>query len=294
MHVFVTGASGFVGSAVVQELLKAGHRVLGLARSENSAKALIAMGAEVLQGDVNDHEILKQGVAASDAVIHTAFNHDFSKFKANCEDDRQVILALGAALAGTGKPVVITSGIGLIRKATLITEDDVAPSADVMPRGATEEATRAIAAQGVDAYVVRLPPTVHGKGDHGFVPMIIGMSKEKGESAYINEGNNHWPAVHRFDAAKIYRLAIEQRPSQKVFHAVAESGIAFRKIAEAIGKGLNVPVVNKNGAEAEKHFTWFLHFASMDCEASSELTQKTLGWKAKCETLIEDLSSVYF
>lgn len=290
MYVFVTGASGFVGSAVVKDLVKAGHSVLGLARSEESAEALLKAGAQVHRGDIYDLDSLKQGAAKCDAVIHTAFNHDFSKFKENCETDRKVIEALGSVLAGTTKPLVITSGIGVLRETRKLIESDVPPTSDQVPRAASEEAAQAARAKGAHVYVVRLPPTVHGKGDHGFIPMIMGIAKEKGESVYIEQGTNCWPAVHRFDAATLYRLIIEQQPEQKVFHAVTETGIAFREIAEEIGKGLNVPTISKNAADAKKHFTWFFHFASMDCAASSERTRTTLSWNSKEIGLIQDLN----
>jgi nucleoside-diphosphate-sugar epimerase len=295
MRVFVTGASGFVGSAIVNDLLHAGHRVLGLARSDNSARTLTQLGAEVHRGDIDDPESLKQGAAQCDAVIHTAFNHDFSKFKENCEADRRVIHTLGAALAGSDKPLVITSGIGLLRRDRLIVESDVPPPSDQIPRAASEEAANALAAQGINVYIVRLPPTVHGEGDHGFIPIMIGMAKEKQQSVYIQDATNHWPAVHRLDAAIVYRLIIEQRPQQRVFHAVAESGVDFRAIAESIGIGLNVPVVSKSPEEAQKHFTWFTHFASMNCLASSEQTRHTLGWQPTGASLMDDLNSgIYF
>jgi nucleoside-diphosphate-sugar epimerase len=295
MRVFVTGASGFVGSAIVKDLLQAGHRVLGLVRSDSAAMALTQLGAEVYRGDIDNPESLKQGVAQCDAVIHTAFNHDFSKFKENCETDRRVIQALGSALLGSDKPLVITSGIGLLRQARPIVESDVPPSSDQIPRAASEEAANAVAAQGVNVYIVRLPPTVHDEGDHGFIPIIIGVAREKQQSVYMQDGTNHWPAVHRQDAAKVYRLIIEQRPKQRVFHAVAESGIDFRIIAESIGKGLNVPAISKSPEEAQNHFGWFTYFASMDCQASSELTRHTLGWEPTAAKLIDDLNSgIYF
>lgn len=294
MRVFVTGASGFVGSATVKELLAAGHKVLGLVRSDKGAEQVAAAGAEVLRGDVNDPEILRQGATSCDAVIHTAFNHDFSRFKQNCEDDRKVIETLGDALAGTGKPLVVTSGVGLLSYGRLATEDDVAPSSDAIPRAASEEAAKAAAAKGVDAYIVRLPPSTHGAGDHGFVPMIIDMAKEKGASAYVGDGQNLWPATHRNDAAAIYRLAIEKRPALKVFHAVAETGVPFKEIAEAIGKGLNAPVVGKTGDEIAAHFTWFAHFAAMDCASSAQKTKDALGWEPKGPGLIEDMMTNYF
>ncbi|WP_158827107.1 SDR family oxidoreductase [Mucilaginibacter lacusdianchii] len=292
MRVFVTGASGFVGSAVVKDLLAAGHQVLALVRSDNAAAQLATTGAEVHRGDVNDLEVIKQGAAACDAVIHTAFNHDFSQYKASCEADRLVIEALGDALAGSDKPLVITSGVGLLTYGRLVTEDDVLPAgADVIPRAASEEAAAAVAAKGVQVYIVRLPPSVHGEGDHGFVPMVINMAREKGQSAYVGEGNNHWPAVHRSDAAALYRLIVEKKPLFKVFHAVAEKGIQFKEIAQAIGTGLHLPVVSVSGGDVAAHFGWFAHFASIDCPSSSEKTREALGWEPTATGLIEDIGS---
>lgn len=295
MRVFVTGASGFVGSAIVKELIAAGHQVLGLARSDSSAESIRKAGAQVLLGDVNDPSILQKGAAQSDAVIHTAFNHDFSQFKANCEADRKVIEALGAALTGSDRPLVITSGIGLLNYGRIATEDDVPPGSDTIPRAASEEAAAAAAAKGAKVYIVRLPPTVHGQGDHGFVPMIINMAREKGGSVYIGEGKNRWPAVHRQDAAVLYRLIAEQSPAQRIYHAVAEEGIPFRDIAAAIGQGLHLPTVSKKDKDAEAHFTWFTHFATLGCPASSAKTRKTLGWQPTQPGLLEDLvPGIYF
>ena len=295
MRVFVTGASGFVGSAIVKELLTSGHQVLGLARSDSSAQKIINAGATVHRGDLDDLASLQQGAAGCDAVIHTGFNHDFSKFKANCEADRQVIGALATVLKGTDRPLIITSGIGLINNGRIATEDDAPPvSSDVMPRVATEEAATAAAADGTKVYIVRLPPTTHGEGDHGFVPMIINIAKTKGESAYIGEGKNPWPAVHRFDAAVLYRLIAEQQPQQQVYHAVAEEGIPFKDIAEAIGQGLHLPTSGKSGKDAEEHFGWFAHFASLGCPASSAKTRHTLSWQPIHPTLLEDLATASY
>lgn len=295
MRVFVTGASGFVGSAIVQELLQAGHKVLGMVRSESAAASLVKTGAEAHLGNLDDLESIKKGATQCDAVIHTAFNHDFSRYNENCENDRRVILALGSVLAGSNRPLVVTSGVGILRKEGPFTENDPHPGSDVSPRAATEEAAHAVAQQGVNNYIVRLPASAHGKGDHGFVPMLMDMAKEKGQSVYIGEGNNRWPAVHRSDAAVAYRLIIEKQPQQKVFHPVAEEGIPFKQIATAIGKGLQLPIVSKEGTDAEAHFGWFTHFAGMDCSASSEQTRKTLGWEPKHPTLLEDLiPGVYF
>jgi len=295
MQVFVTGASGFVGSAVVQELLKAGHQVLGLARSEASAQKLQDAGVEVIRGDVEDLESLKTGAAAADGVIHTAFNHDFSRFKQNCEDDRKAIEALGSVLIGTDKPLIITSGSAVKSDGTVVTEDTTPPSSDVMPRAASEEAAAALRAKGVKVAVMRLPPSVHGNGDHGFVPMLIDLARQKGVAAYIGEGNNVWPAVHRLDAAVLYRLILEAGAPASHYIAAAELGTPMREIAGLIGKHLNIPVVSKSKEEAAEHFGWFTHFAGADTPASSEKTRQWLGWNPTQITLLEDMDKgTYF
>lgn len=289
MRVFVTGATGFVGSAIVNELLKAGHAVTGLVRNKQSGEALIHAGVVAHEGNLDDPESIAAGIKDCDAVIHTAFNHDFSRFKENCETDRKVITALGEALGDSTRPLVITSGVGLMSYGRLLTEKDKPGSSATTPRAASEEAALSMAAKGVKAYIVRLPPTVHGKGDHGFVPMVAAMAKDKKQSVYVGDGSNQWPAVHRLDAAVLYRLIIEQQPAQTVYHAVAEEGIEFRKIATAIGNGFEVPVVSKTGKEAEDHFGWFMHFASLDCRASGEKTQNTLNWHPVQAGLLDDL-----
>lgn len=291
MKVFVTGASGFVGSAVVRELLQAGHQVLGMVRSDKAAEQLKAIGAEVHRGDLYNTESIKSGAAVCDAVIHTAFDHDFSKYKDNCETDRKVIAALAATLAGTSRPLVITSAVGLVgepgKKAT--ENDQPKPASAGLPRIATEEAAQAASDAGIDTYLLRLPPTVHGEGDHGFVPMLINIAREKGTSAYTDKGQNRWAAVHRLDAAVLYRLVVEQKPALKTFHAVAEEGVIFRDIAEAIGAGLQLPVVSKTGEDAAAYFGWFTHFAGMDCEASSAITRTTTGWEPAQSGLLKDM-----
>ncbi|MBO9205433.1 MULTISPECIES: SDR family oxidoreductase [Niastella] len=295
MRVFVTGASGFVGSAIVKELLQAGHQVLGLVRSDSAAEAVSKSGAEPYLGNIEDLESLQKGAAQCDAVIHTAFNHDFTRFKTSCEHDRKVIQALGMALVGTNKPLVITSGIGLLNYGRLVSENDRPDGSSANPRVATEEAALAVNEQGVNTYIVRLPPTVHAAGDHGFVPYLISIAKEKGQSVYIGDGNNHWPAVHRLDAAVLYRLIVEQQPAQKVYHAVAEEGIPFKQIATVIANGLQLPVASKEGTDAEAHFGWFKHFASMGCPASSEQTRAIVGWKPVHATLFDELvPGIYF
>lgn len=295
MRVFVTGASGFVGSAVVEELIAHGHQVLGLARAADKIEKITALGAEAVLGDVNDEKLLRESASSCDAVIHTAFNHDFSKFKDSCEADRRVITILGSALEGTAKPLVITSGIGLLNNGDLVSENDqVSADSTLIPRIATEEAVSALTAKGINAYIVRLPPSVHGKGEHGFIPILINMAKEQGESAYIQNGDNHWPAIHRLDAAKVYRLAIEKQPKLKVFHAVGEQGIAFKEIVELIGKKLDIPTVSKSSDEVQTYFTWFTHFAQMNCPSLSEKTREALNWEPSEIGLLEDMELNYF
>ncbi len=308
MRVFLTGATGFIGSAIIPELIGAGHQVLGLARSDASAKSLIAAGAEVHRGSLDDLDSLKSGAAKSDGVIHTAFIHEFSNISIATRlriifggfpnglasrfmstiaaTDRNAIEALGSSLVGSGRPLVITSGTLILTPGRLVNENDTPdPKSMAAYRTPSEEAALELASRGVCASVVRLPPSVHGDGDYGFVPRLIGIARKKGVSAYVNDGLNCWPAVHRLDAAQLFRLALEKGSAGTRYHGVAEEGVPFREIAGVIGRHLDLPVVSK----PEKHFGFFGGIVAADNQTSSTLTKEWLGWMPKHPSLIPDL-----
>jgi nucleoside-diphosphate-sugar epimerase len=296
MRVFVTGASGFIGTAVVAELVGVGHQVLGLARSDASADALAAAGAEVHRGALDDLDSLRRGAIASDGVIHLAFIHDFSQYEAAGRTDQRAVETLGAALDGSGRPLVITSGMAALAQGRLATERDAADpvKAEAVPRIVSEQLALSRAAHGVRSSVVRLPPSVHGEDDHGFVPTLIGIARDKGVSGYIGDGSNRWPAVHRLDAAHLFRLALEQAPAGSMLHGVADQGVPVRDIAEVIGRHLDVPVVAISPDDAADHFGWLGGFLAADVPASSALTRELLGWQPTGPGLIEDLEHGHY
>ncbi len=292
MRVFVTGATGFIGSATVQELIKAGHQVVGLARSEAGSQSLIAAGAEAHRGDVEDLDSLRRGAAESDGVIHCAFIHDFSRFEEICQIDKVAIETMGSVLAGSDRPFVITSGTATAMTPGRPTTEDDSPNSPI-PRVASEAAAEAVAAQGVRVSVMRLPQ-VHDPYKQGLVTYLIATAREKGVSAYVGDGLNRWPAVHRLDCAQLYRLALEKGAARARYNAVAEEGVPLRQIAESIGRGLHLPVVSKSPEEAAEHFGWLNMFAAADVPASSALTRQRLGWRPTGPSLIADLDQARY
>ena len=292
MKVFVTGATGFIGSAIVRELLAARHTVIGLARSEAAAAALAALGVDVQRGALDDLDSLRRGAAASDGVIHTAFIHDFANYGVAAEADRHAIETIGAALAGSNRPFVVTAGLAGLAPSRPATEDDEPDAARAMRF--SESAALALVSRGVRVSVVRLPPSVHGEGDHGFVPGLIQIARARGVSAYPGDGANRWSAVHRLDAARLFRVALEDAPAGARIHGVADEGVAVRDIAGVIGRRLNLPNVGLTMAEANEHFGWLGAFFSMDIPATSTLTQQRLGWQPVEGNLLADLDHDYY
>ena len=293
MRIFVTGATGFIGTPTVKELISAGHKVVGMARSDAGAKSLAALGADVHRGSLEDLDNLRKGASSSDAVIHLGFLHDFSKFKENCEIDKQAIEALGSVLASSDRSLIVTSGTaGLATPGQVATEDTVVPPDFPFPR-VSEQTALALVAKGVNASVMRLPQ-VHNTIKQGLVTYLIAVAREKGVSAYVEEGRNRWAAAHVLDVAKLYRLALEKHEAGAKYHAVAEEGVAMRDIAEVIGKGLKVPVESLSMDEAQAHFGFLSMFASHDLRASSAQTREKLGWKPTGPGLIADLERVRY
>lgn len=290
MRVFVTGATGFIGSAIVRELIGAGHEVLGLARSDASAASLAAAGAAAHRGSLDDLDSLRSGAAAADGVIHTAFVHDFTDYAEAGRKDSHTIKAIGEALVGSNKPFVVTSVTALLTPGRLGTENDGPdPTSASASRIASEETASALASRGVRTSVVRLPPSVHGDGDHAFVPALIDVARRTGISAYVGVGANRWPAVHRLDAAHLYRLALEAAPAGTKLHAVGDEGVQVRDIAGVIGRRLKVPVISMSPEEAADHFDWLAYFLSIDNPTSSAITQERLGWCPVQPALIPDI-----
>ncbi|WP_281890849.1 SDR family oxidoreductase [Paenibacillus sp. YYML68] len=291
MNVFVTGATGFIGSAVVRELLTAGHQVIGLARSDKAAAALSAVGAGVHLGSLDDLDSLRAGATSAEGVIHLAFKHDFTNFTAAAAADSLAIGAMGEALQGTGKPLVVTSGTLMLTPGILGTEEQ--PSGQSIPRR-SEEAALALVELGVRSSIVRLAPSVHGKGELGLVPALISIAREKGVSAYVGNGLNRWPAVHQLDAARLFRLVLEKGDTGAIYHGVADEGVPFRDIAGVIGRHLNVPVLSITPEEADAHFGWLAFAASTDNPTSSTLTKERLGWQPVYPALIPDLEQGHY
>jgi nucleoside-diphosphate-sugar epimerase len=295
MRVFITGASGWIGSAVVPELLAAGHHVVGLARSNEAAAAVAAAGAEVLQGGLDDRESLQAGAEKADGVIHLAFRHDFTDFAGAGRTERAAVQTFLDVLEGTDRPFLFASGVALLSPGRIATEETAAPFAGPdAPRGGAEALALSYAERGVRAVSLRFAPTVHGDGDHGFVPRLIQIAREKGVAGYVGDGSNRWAAVHRLDAGRLVQLALEQAEAGSRVHAVAEEGIATRTIAEAIGRGLNVPVVSVPTDDASRHFGWIGGFFGTDMAASSTLTRERLGWTPTHPGLLHDLSAGHY
>jgi nucleoside-diphosphate-sugar epimerase len=305
MRIFVTGASGWIGSAVVPELIGAGHQVVGLARSDASAAALTAAGAEVQRGTLDDLDSLRSAAAASDGVIHLAFKHDLAftgDFQGAADADRRAVEVFGEALAGSDRPFVLASGLLGLAPGQVATEQDghgshaaaAAFGGGPQVRWETAEFTLSLASSGVRSSIMRLPPTNHGDGDNGFMATLIGIAREKGVSGYVGDGANRWPAVHRLDSAGLFRLAVEQAPAGTTLHAVADEGVPIRDVAEVIGRHLSLPVVSVAPEDAGEHFSWLGGFVGLDAPASSVVTRELLGWQPTQVGLIEDLDQGHY
>jgi len=303
MKIFVTGASGWIGSAVVPELLGAGHEVVGLARSDESAKRVEEAGAEVHRGDVDDPDGLAKAAADSDGVIHLAFQHELAfsgNFAAAAAADRRAVEAMGAALADSDRPFVLASGLLGLNVGRVATEDDgLVPSDEIRAnpagrRSATALLTLSLRGSGVRSSVLRLPPTVHGDGDNGFIATFVAIARQRGVAGYVGDGANRWPAVHRSDAARLARLAVESAPAGSVLHAVGDEGVAFREIAEAMGGRLGIPTASVTPADALEHFSFLGHFAGMDSPATAAITRQLLGWEPTGPSLLDDLNQEYY
>jgi nucleoside-diphosphate-sugar epimerase len=295
MRVFVTGASGWIGAAVVADLIEAGHEVAGLARSDASAAAVQDAGAVVIRGSLDDLDTLTAAATAADGVIHTAYVHDFSQMEAAAVTDRRVITTLGAALEGSDRPLVVTTGTGVLQPGRPVGEDDRHdPSTPGHPRRENETVALELADRGVRVSVVRPAPSVHGEGDHGFVARLVDIARERGASGYVADGANRWAAVHRLDTARLYRMALEQGPAGSVYHAVGEEGVATREIAEVIARHLNLPLVSVDPGEAADHFGWLGAFFSWDAPASNALTRERLGWEPTHQGLLADLEEGFY
>jgi nucleoside-diphosphate-sugar epimerase len=291
MRVFLTGATGFIGSALVPELIQTGHQVLGLSRSEAGAEGLRKAGAEVHYGNIEDLDSLRDGAAKSDGVVHLAFNHDFSQFERNCENDHETIQAMGEVLLGSSRPFIITSGTGIAANVDGKPSTEESPAASWNPRAASEAAARELIGRGVNISVVRLPQ-VHDTRKQGLVPYLLAVARKKRVSAYIGDGSNRWPAAHVSDVVWLYRLALERAERGAIYHAVDEEGVSMREIIEAHGRGLKVPVISIKPEEAEAHFGWLAHFARVDMPSSGALTQQKLNWKPTGPDLITDLDGM--
>ena len=293
MRIFITGASGWIGSATAHELIESGHQVLGLARSNASAGVIEAYGGEVLRGDLEDLDSLRAGAAVTDGVVHMGYNHDFSQMGAAAQTDLAAINAFGEVLAGTDRPLVIAGGTLGLAPGRVGTEKDN-PPAGMHPRTTNSDATLALAHRGVRSMVARFAPTVHGPGDHGFIARLVAIARAQGVSGYVGDGSHRWSAIHRLDAGRLVSLAVQNAPAGTVLHAIAEEGVTTRDIAEAIGRGLGLPTVSVPASEAMDHFDWLGRFFGADAPASNTITRELLGWAPTHQGLIADLDAGYY